>query len=287
MSGPAVTPRLSLCGPGRAGRAFLRSWLSAGGLLGDVVARQAAAAERAVRELQAGHARGIEESLDPCDIFVLAVPDDAIALVAASLAARVSCRFAFHLSGALGAEALAPLRIRGAAVGSLHPLRAFTGAADETWRGAFVAVEGETKATEAGLAIARTLGALGHVLPSQGKALYHAGAQLAAGGTAAAISLGVRAWEAGGLDPEVARAALGELAAGAAAAVAARPFEDAFTGAVARRDLGTIGAHIEVLASLPDVRAAYARLAAETLARTPGRGREEEVRKLLARWMLE
>jgi predicted short-subunit dehydrogenase-like oxidoreductase (DUF2520 family) len=282
MSGRILSSRLSLHGPGRAGRAFLRSWLAAGGALLDVVARDPEAAGRAVRELGAGRARAAGEPLAPCDILVLAVPDDAIADTAAALGGRVSCRLAFHLSGALPAEALAPLEQRGAAVGSLHPLRAFTGAPGESWRGALVAVEGDSEAAEAGLAIAGALGARGHRLTAGGKALYHAGAQLAAAGTVAVVSLAARAWEAAGLDPEAAREALGKLAEGAAAAVAARPFAEAFTGAVARRDVGTIRAHAEALAARRELLGVYARLAEETLARTPGRGREEEIRKLLA-----
>jgi predicted short-subunit dehydrogenase-like oxidoreductase (DUF2520 family) len=282
MSGPMVSSRLSLVGPGRAGRAFLRSWLDAGGAVQELAARDREAAGRAAVELGGGRPVDWREPLAPCDILVVAVPDDAISGAAASLAGRAACRLAYHLSGALPGRALGALQQLGAAAGSLHPLRVFTGRAGENWRGAFVAVEGDAEAVEAGLAITAAFGARGHRLPASGKALYHAGAQLAAGGTAAVVSLAASVWEAAGLQPEVAREALGELAAGAAAAVAASPYADAFTGAVARRDLGTIQAHVAALAAVPTARAVYARLAEETLARTPGRGREEEIRRLLA-----
>lgn len=282
MSGAILSSRLSLVGPGRAGRAFLRSWLDAGGAVEELAARDAEAAGRAATELGSGRCVDFVGPLTPCDILVVAVPDDAISDVAASLAGRANCGLVFHLSGALPARALGPMQQLGAAAGSLHPLRAFTGRAGENWRGAFVAVEGNAEAVEAGLAIAAALGARGHRLPAAGKVLYHAGAQLAAGGTAAVVSLAATAWEAAGLEPNVAREALGELAAGAAAAVAASPYVDAFTGAVARRDVGTIRAHVGALAAVPGARAIYARLAEETLARTPGRGREEEIRRLLA-----
>jgi predicted short-subunit dehydrogenase-like oxidoreductase (DUF2520 family) len=282
MSGPILSSRLSLVGPGRAGRAFLRSWLDAAGAVEEIAARDPEAARRAAGELGSGRPVDWTGPLTPCDILVIAVPDDAISGAAVSLAGRATCRLAFHLSGALPGRALGPLQQLGAKAGSLHPLRAFTGRAGENWRGAFVAVEGDAEAVEAGLAIAAALGARGHRLPAGGKLLYHAGAQLAAGGTAAVVSLAATAWEAAGLEADVARQALGELAAGAAAAVAASPFADAFTGAVARRDVGTIRAHVGALAAVPGVRAVYARLAEETLARTPGRGREEEIRRLLA-----
>ncbi|HEV2064555.1 MAG TPA: DUF2520 domain-containing protein [Thermoanaerobaculia bacterium] len=287
VPGALLSSRLSLCGPGRAGKAFARSWIAAGGVLHEVLARDLRAAELAVATLASGRPRASGGPISACDILVVAVPDDAIAEVAAALAPRAACRLAFHLSGALPAKALAPLAgsAPGAALGSLHPLRAFTGAEGETWRGAFVAVEGDPPAVEAGLAMAAALQANGNRLDAEGKTLYHAGAQLAAGGTAAVISLAARAWVEAGLDPERAREALAGLSASAAGAAFARPFAEAFSGAVARRDVGTVRAHVEALALAQkrDILEVYRRLAEETLARTPGRGREDEMRALLAR----
>jgi predicted short-subunit dehydrogenase-like oxidoreductase (DUF2520 family) len=135
MPATVLSSSLSLVGPGRAGSALGRSWLAAGGTLADVIARDPASAGKAVARLGAGSPRGIAGLDADCDILVLAVPDDAIAAVASALAGRVRCRTAFHLSGALPASVLEALRESGAALGALHPLRVFTGSADETWRG--------------------------------------------------------------------------------------------------------------------------------------------------------
>jgi predicted short-subunit dehydrogenase-like oxidoreductase (DUF2520 family) len=280
MPAPILACRLSLYGPGRAGRALLRSWRAAGGAVGQVLGRDASAVARVRAELGLTPASGTDAIRTPCDIFVLAVPDDAVAPAAAALGA-VACRVAFHLSGALPASAIAAMARPGVSVGSLHPLRVFSGAPGETWAGAFVAVEGEPAAVEAGLEAADAVGARGRLLAASEKVLYHAGAQLAAGGTAAVIALACRAWGAAGLELDEARRELSVLAGSAASAVASRPFAEAFTGAVARRDVATIRAHVEALASEPDVLSAYRALAAETLARTPDRGREDEVRALL------
>lgn len=234
-----------------------------------------------------GIGQGIPESLDAlrasCDLLLLSVPDDAVEPVAAALAGRVSCRAAFHVSGVLPAERLAPLRGSGAALGSLHPLRPFSGADEESWEGAFVAIEGDASAVEEGERIASAIGARGHRLETIEKPLYHAAATLAAGGTAAVLSLAVRAWARAGLPEEVGREALAALSARAAGAVAERPFEKAFTGPVARRDVGTVRAHSQALANTGEILALYTLLAEETLQRTPGRGKEEEIRMLLAR----
>ena len=217
-----------------------------------------------------------------CDVVVLAVPDDAIRPVAESLAEKLSCRYAFHLSGAVASEAISALRRSGAAVGSLHPVRPFTGAPAEDWRGAFVAVEGEDPAAAAGDRIAAAVGARAYRLASTDRGLYHASATLAAGGTAAIVSIAVRGWVAAGIPEDIARETLAGLASRATAAVAARPFSEAFTGAVARRDAGTVRGHVAALARHPEALALYRALAEETLRRTPGAGREEEIRKILA-----
>jgi predicted short-subunit dehydrogenase-like oxidoreductase (DUF2520 family) len=274
---------LVLVGPGRAGSAMARSWIAAGGSLAAVVGRTRESAEEARRRLAAREAFAIAEVNGVRgDVLVVAVTDDRIAEVASLLARRVGAPFAYHLSGALPAAELAPLRSAGAAVGSLHPLRAFTGEATESWRDVLVAVEGDASAVEMGEAIVRGLGARSHVVEGPGKPLYHAGAALAAGGTAALLSLAVRLWERAGLPEEHARAALAELAAGAARAVGKRPFAEAFTGPVARRDLTTIRAHAEALEGT-EAAPIYAALAEEVLRRTPELGREEEVRSRLPR----
>lgn len=274
---------LTLVGPGRAGRALARSWRDAGGHLENVIGRDRASAQRGVREIPGGNPRALAEARGDCDILVLAVPDDAIAPVARALAGQVSCRVAFHLSGALSSEALHALAQAGASTGSLHPLRAFTGAAGESWRDALVAIEGEEKAAQSAAALAGAIGARTQRISSEGKALYHAAATLAAGGTVALLSLATRAWVTAGFSEAEARAALAALASGAVSATGKQRFEDALTGAVARRDIGTIQAHREALRGSPEAFQVYVLLAEETLRRTPGRGKEEEIRTLLGR----
>lgn len=269
---------IGLVGPGRAGSAFARSWRSAGGRLRWVVARKPSGpAPFGAEELYSPD----EPRLPPCDIVVIAVPDDAIAAVAAGLSDRVVCRDAFHVSGALGSEAIAPLRSAGAEIASLHPVRPFTGDTAESWNGAFVAIEGDEGAAAVAERLVAAVGGEAYRLKATDRALYHASATLAAGGTAALVSVATRGWVAAGVPEDVARRTLGALASRAASAAAARPFFDAFTGAIARRDAGTVRGHLAALASHPEALALYLALAEETLSRTAGAGREEEIRKIL------
>ena len=276
-----------LAGPGRAGRAFARSWIAAGGGIAFAVVRDAAGNADAARraDLRAVGVAEVGKTPDTrdSDILVIAVSDDAIEQVAAQLAPRLACRVALHLSGALSSRALAPLSDKGAAAGSLHPVRPFTGAPDEDWRDAFVAIEGDPEAVETATAIARAVGARPHTLAPSAKPLYHAAASLAAGGAAAVVSVAVEGWIAAGVPEATASEILSGLAERAVAAVGKQPFSDAFTGAVARRDVGTVRAHTEALAAHPDAFDLYRALAEEILRRTHGRGKEQEIRDVLAR----
>jgi predicted short-subunit dehydrogenase-like oxidoreductase (DUF2520 family) len=270
---------LALAGPGRAGRAFARSWIEAGGKIAFLVARPGSRPDDLLSAVPLHFAT--EDGFPSCEILVLAVPDDALASAAESLAGRLACRYAFHLAGALESGVLAPLRRAGASVASLHPVRPFTGSAGEDWRDAFVAVEGDEAAADLGARIARAVGARPQRIAAAAKPLYHAGASLAAGGSAAVLSFAVRAWTDAGIPEAIARETLAGLAVRAVTAAGSRPFPEAVTGAVARRDVETVRAHLRALGADAPALSLYRMLAEEILNRTPGRGREDEIRSIL------
>jgi predicted short-subunit dehydrogenase-like oxidoreductase (DUF2520 family) len=281
MAQDVATTSIVLVGPGRAGRAFVRSWTRAGGSI-VLVARDAAAARAFAREVSRAEVVALDSRVTLAgDVFILAVPDDAIGALARRLARRLACRFAFHFSGALGATELAPLADVGAKLGSLHPLRAFSGSKEDDWNDAFVAVEGEEPAARMAVRLSRHVGARPHRLSAGGKPLYHAAATLAAGGTASLLSFATRLWGRAGLAEEEGKAALAGLAAGAVEAVVRLPFERALTGPVARRDVETVRLHRDALAAWPELARLYELLARETLRATEGRGREAEIASIL------
>ena len=284
-----------LVGPGRVGRAFARSWTSAGGSI-VLAARRARTVRGFAREIGSDvlplSDRSIEANVGrriDADVLILAVPDDSISTVARSLARRVACRFAFHFSGARSSAELASLSSGGAAarLASVHPLRAFTGSKDDTWKGAWVAVEGDPAAARVASEICRRVGARPHAIEAAKKPLYHAAATLAAGGAGSLLSIATRLWAEAGLPEDEGRKALSALAATAIGAVERLPFDRALTGPVARRDVATVRLHRRALAERrederPDVALLYSLLADETLRRTPGRGAEREIARILA-----
>ena len=274
---------LALAGLGRAGSAFARSWRNAGGRLAFAIVRDETHVRPDLGDIPLVRVPDVGSAAETsrCDILVVCVSDDAIEPLGGELAPRLSCRIALHVSGALSSAALAPLGRAGAAVGSFHPVRPFTGAAGEDWNGAFVAVEGDAEAAETATAIARAVGARPELLSPEAKPLYHAAASLAAGGAAAVVSVAVQAWVTAGIPEATAREVLSGLAERAVAAAGKLSFREAFTGAVARRDIGTVRAHTVALAPHPEAFDLYRALAEEILRRTHGLGREEEIRGIL------
>ena len=91
-----------------------------------------------------------DEPLDS-DIIWITVPDDAIASVATSLADTQPWegKTVFHSSGALTSDELAPLRIRGAKVASVHPMMTFVRGSVPQMAGVSFAIEGDAAAVRA------------------------------------------------------------------------------------------------------------------------------------------
>jgi predicted short-subunit dehydrogenase-like oxidoreductase (DUF2520 family) len=273
IEGPLSGMRYSLVGPGRVGGSVARWLLARGASLGAVVRRPGG---RLPRWAAAAGARAASlDTLDsaPDDLLLLAVPDPALAEVAAALAGRPQARVALHVSGRLDAESLAPLRAGASAVGSLHPLRAFPrplpslGVARRT----FLALEGDVAALALGGRIAAALPAPHAEVPSALKPLYHLAATLAAGGAVTVLGGAVELHRRAGV-PAAAAPGLVELARGALAAVdAAQPFA-AITGPVSRGEAGYLGQLAALRDAFPALHPLAVLVALEGLRQLAGAG---------------
>jgi predicted short-subunit dehydrogenase-like oxidoreductase (DUF2520 family) len=204
------------------------------------------------------------------EVLLLCIADPELPAVARDLAAQLrpalplhDLRVVLHSSGSLSAEALAPLRELGLAVGSLHPLLAFT-EVDEAARalsGATFGIEGDAAARQAAAAWARALGGEACEVPSSLKPLYHAAAVMAANYAVALLDGALELATRAGLSRQAARAALGHLAEGALQGAVQHDTPAALTGPIARGDLATVAAHLEVIeAQAPALLELYAQL---------------------------
>ncbi|HEV2749492.1 MAG TPA: Rossmann-like and DUF2520 domain-containing protein [Gemmatimonadales bacterium] len=187
-------------------------------------------------------------------VLILAVKDDAITPLAGMLARAAAVRagqVVLHLSGSQGQEALAPLVGSRAALGSFHPLQTISEPerAAERLKGTWVAVEGMPRAVEVAEDLARELGMRPFRLPSNAKAVYHAGAVFASNYFVVVEAVAQRLLRHAGLSDKEAWQALRPLVEGTLENLEHQQPIAALTGPVARGDEATVRRHLEALTS--------------------------------------
>ncbi|HZV51711.1 MAG TPA: Rossmann-like and DUF2520 domain-containing protein [Candidatus Dormibacteraeota bacterium] len=240
----AAARTVTVLGRGRVGRSLAGALHAAG----RPVSLEPAREWRAKRERRrAGTAlRGL--------VF-LAVPDPALPpLVKEIVADAPDAMAAFvHLSGALELDVLAPLAERGWAVGSFHPLQPFpVERPPEAFRGSLVAVDAShPRLLEELGELARTVGARPLRVGRGRRALYHAGAAMAANLTVALAAQSESAFEAVGWEEADARAAVLSLMRGALEAMAEVGLPEGLSGPVRRGEVDTVARHLAALEAVP------------------------------------
>jgi predicted short-subunit dehydrogenase-like oxidoreductase (DUF2520 family) len=200
------------------------------------------------------------------DLLLLAVPDDVVTTVAATLDPRPGSVVA-HLSGVHPGEVLRPFVAADVAVGAFHPLVAFADPerAVDALRGSFVAIDGDEAAIEALRELAEAIAARPVVLAGAAgadaattKALHHAAAVLAAGGVVALLDIIVELARGAGVDETDALAMYGSLVRQGLANASTLGVREALTGPVRRGDAGTLRAHLAAIGAVaPDALEVY------------------------------
>ncbi|MFL6334100.1 MAG: Rossmann-like and DUF2520 domain-containing protein [Pyrinomonadaceae bacterium] len=247
-------------GAGRLGTALALALDARGYEVRALVSRTAAHAHRAARRIGVDAlALGAEgfARLPAAELLFITTPDDVIVEAAGRLAAEpaLKSRVALHASGALSSEVLAPLRARGLAVGSMHPLAAVSegGAAGaESLRGAFYCVEGDDSAVRRARRVVRDLGGETFTIDPGDKALYHAAAVMSAGHVVALFDMALDTLRRCGLSESRARQILLPLLCSVADNLAHQAPARALTGSFARADVETVRKHLRALAQLED-----------------------------------
>jgi predicted short-subunit dehydrogenase-like oxidoreductase (DUF2520 family) len=257
-------PALAIIGAGRAGSALAIAAHEAGYRVAAVASRRG---EMAVRLADTVGARAVPTPLAAvlaADLTLLAVPDGAIATVAAGIAASgvsLADRGIVHLGARFGPGIIGSLRATGAEVGVLHPLQALAGPDSASLLdGAFFRVDAEGTLREWLLGLVAALRARPLDIDPASAALYHAAAVLAGNAPLALLAEATRLLEAAGVRAETAHQALAALLEGAAHNARRAGPAAALTGPVARGDSDAITAHLEALAGHPDARDLYLHL---------------------------
>jgi len=223
---------------------------------------------------------GLEAPERDTTAVFLSVPDQILPEISMVLAAHgrapPGC-VAFHLSGALGTDPLAPLVERGYGVGTLHPLQTLAdpvrGA--ELLPGSYFAISGEPAALATGRRLLHHLGCPTLSVPVARRPLYHAAAVFASNFIAGLVGAAGRMMSQAGVEEEEALQALIPLARGTLDNLERLGPGRALTGPVARGDLETVRLHMRTLE--PRERRLYAAIGREILDLAREGGLEEEV----------
>jgi len=220
----------------------------------------------------------------------LSVPDEMLPEIAMALAAHGEAPggcIAFHLSGALGTDPLAPLVAQGYSTGTLHPLQSLAdpvlGA--RQLLGIYFALSGDPNAMATGRRIIHFLGGDSVAVPVSRRPLYHAAAVFASNYLAGLMSAAARLMVQAGVPEEDALGAILPLARGSLENLERMGPVHALTGPISRGDLETIRLHLRILE--PRERTLYAALGKELLHLAVegelGREEAEEIREVLER----
>ncbi len=138
-------PTTGIVGGGAVGTALGVALTRAGWPIQAVAARDPGRRARFSALVDGARAFAEPQSLiEEVELIILAIPDDAIAPLAATLR-MYSGQAMVHTSGSLGAEVLTPAMAAGTQVGAFHPLVAFADMerAIASLRGATIAIEGD------------------------------------------------------------------------------------------------------------------------------------------------
>jgi predicted short-subunit dehydrogenase-like oxidoreductase (DUF2520 family) len=248
---PGQPPYIGIVGAGAVGTALGVALSRAGWPITAVASRDAGRRERFSRLV--GGTRAFAEAtaiLDEVELIILAVPDDALAGLAAGLR-LYSGQALIHTSGALGAEVLEPAMAAGTQIGSFHPLVAFadTERAVAALHGATIAVEGDDQLVALLAGMAEAIGATAVRLAPGSKSAYHAAAVLAAGGFDALLDAIAELGRVAGLDEASSLAIYGPLIEQTLGNARALGIRAALTGPITRGDVGTLRAHMATIAA--------------------------------------
>ena len=235
---------LNLIGAGRVGQTLARLWHQCGHFsVQDVLTRSPASAAAACAFIGAGQPTSDVRSLRAADVWMLAVPDAALAATAAQLASAATPESTvFHCSGALGASELAPLQTRGWHCASAHCILSFTSAqsASQQFPGTPCALEGD--ATTIAL-LQNAFGAIGarcFEVAARDKLLYHAGAVFATNFLPVLQAVAEAAWSASGVPAELLPGLRQSLLHNAVTNLTQLGPAAALTGPAARGDLAAL-----------------------------------------------
>ena len=270
-----MTLRLNIVGAGRVGKTLAHLWQQKTTFhVQGVSCRTLESAIAACAFIGAGTALSLPE-LPAADVWMLAVPDSAIAGVVNDLARLQPLRpqhatppIVFHCAGAATSEWLAPLAQRGWHTASAHCILSFadTHAAVAQFAGTACALEGDPNACQVLQKNFEAIGAQCFAVRAQDKLLYHAAAVFATNFLPVLQNVAEEAWSASGVPDALLPQLRKNLLQNAVQNITTLGPAAALTGPAARGDVSHIARQSQAVhAWQPQAGAAYDALSALAL----------------------
>jgi predicted short-subunit dehydrogenase-like oxidoreductase (DUF2520 family) len=278
---------IAIVGPGRLGQAMGKLLHRAGFPIRFVAARRRKAAQRASRFIGSGRAVALNSlELAQASIFLLSTSDSALSPVAERLAQFQSNwkgKVVLHTSGSVPASVLAPLRRRGAAIGSVHPYQTIpspTAGVRNLPKG-YWGIEGDASACRVAKRWVKALdGVSFRVRPSR-KILYHASAFLVCPTLVTLMDRSMALLRQSGVPARIARPMLARFVSETVGNFEQMGARKALTGPASRGDWPVIRRHLRALGrSFPDIVPVYLELLRAML-RLAGRRLPRDLQGLL------
>ena len=241
-----MTPTLNIIGCGKVGRVLGRLWAASDAFeLCDVLNRSPETAAAAVSFIGAGRPITDYAALRPADVYLIGVPDDAIAACCEQLVAAghpAAGKTVFHCSGAQPAAILAVAAARGASIASAHPVASFADAESmiASFAGTFCCIEGNADAVRRVAAAFGRIGARTLEIDGASKLVYHAGSVFAASYLVTLLEVALQTYEQAGIPRATALELMQPLVRGSVANVFEKGTANALSGPIVRGDFGLI-----------------------------------------------
>ena len=283
-----VPPRLrvGVIGVGRVGAVLGAALRRAGHHVVGVHGRSDISRVRAEALLPGVPLLPMNEVAADCDLLIIAVADDAIGAVVEEIQSDLHIgQYVLHVSGRHGLQVLASVRAQGALPLAVHPVMTFTGTSLDLDRleDCPFAVTADPITIAVASALVIEMGGAPIVVDEGARSLYHAALTHGANHLITVVGQTMQLLRAAGVsEPE---ALTGPLLR-SSLDNALRLGDAALTGPVARGDVDTVSAHLEVIAQQDlSIAKTYAGLAAATAERAQlvelldsvGRGRVDRV----------
>ncbi len=258
---------IALVGPGRLGQAMGKLLNRSGFPVRFVAARRKVAAHRAVRFIGGGRPVAMNSpELARAPIFLLTTSDAALPSVAEQLAGlqfEWKGKVVLHTSGSLPASVLAPLRRRGAAIGSIHPYQTIPSppAGLRNLLRAYWAIEGDAAACRVATRWVKALKGIAFRVHPSRKILYHASAFLVCPTLVTLMDRSLHLLRHSGVPAKFARPMLARFVSETVLNFEQMGARRSLTGPAVRGDWPVIRKHLRALRrSFPDVVPVYLEL---------------------------